>query len=239
MNLNIIDMLYFNVMAHSDRQSIAGNMTIVCRELEQTADTAGCQNNRLCADFFQCTVCVSDNTALADICLLITDDIYQRGIFTDGNVFALSCASQQLAGDFLSGQILVEQNAVLGMCALTGEFKISVLIALKVHAVINQFLRNMLRRTNHDVHGFFVVLVMTSLHRIFEIAVIIIVIQQHAHAALCEERVCLISLRLGDDQNLVFFGQLQCVKQSGSTGTDNQNVSGFHVSLPLTFFRYS
>lgn len=143
MNLNIIDMLHFNVMAHSDRQSIAGNMTIVCRELEQTADTAGCQNNRLCADFFQCTVCVSDNAALADICLLITDDIYQRGIFTDGNVFALSCASQQLAGDFLSGQILVEQNAVLGMCALTGEFEISVLIALKVHAVINQFLRNM------------------------------------------------------------------------------------------------
>ena len=102
----------------------------------------------------------------------------------------------------------MEQNAVLGMCALTGEFEISVLIALKVHAVINQFLRNMLRRTNHDVHGFFVVLVMTSLHRIFEIAVIIIVIQQHAHAALCQKGIRFIGILLGDEKNLVMLGQL-------------------------------
>ena len=102
----------------------------------------------------------------------------------------------------------MEQNTVFRMSTLTGKFKVSVLVALEVYAVIDQLLRDVLRRTNHNVYRFLVVLIMTSLHGVLEIAVIIIVIQQHAHAALCEERICLIRFGLGNHQNFVFFGQL-------------------------------
>ena len=102
----------------------------------------------------------------------------------------------------------MEQNPVFRMCTFTGKNKIALCIPFKIHTVIHKLLCYLLGGTNHDVHRLFVIFIMSSLHGIFKIAVIIIIIEQHAHAALCQKGIRFIGILLGDEKNLVMLGQL-------------------------------
>ena len=90
----------------------------------------------------------------------------------------------------------MEQNAVFRVRAFARKLKIAVFIALKINAVCDELIDDMLRGTEHDIHGLLVVFIVSGTHGVLKIAVIVLVVQQHTHAALREKRIGFVSLAL-------------------------------------------
>ena len=105
---------------------------------------------------------------------------------------------QQGGGDLLAGLVLVMENAVVAVGALTGVVKVAVFFGVKVRTQFNQRADHIRRTFDHDPHRLRVVLIMTSLHGVFIKALKVVQTLQHAYAALGQVRVALFQILFGD-----------------------------------------
>ena len=105
---------------------------------------------------------------------------------------------QQGGGDLLAGLVLVMENAVVAVGALTGVVKVAVFFGVKVRAQLNERADHIRRTFDHDPHRLRVVLIMTSLHSVFIKALKVVQALQHAYAALGQVRVALFQILFGD-----------------------------------------
>ena len=58
-------------------------------------------------------------------------------------------------------------------------------VFFKVDTVGYQILNHLLRGTDHDLHGFRIILVMARFHGVFKEGLVVLFVTQNAYAALC------------------------------------------------------
>ena len=111
MYLYIIDVFEFNIVLYSYGKRITCQMAEICRVAEQAADAACCKHGKIGFDDFCISGCIADNRAKA--CAFMLDDIEKRCIFNYRDIRKLFDCGKELTRDFLSGDVFVEQNAVI------------------------------------------------------------------------------------------------------------------------------
>ena len=92
---------------------------------------------------------------------------------------------------------------------------------METNAVFQEILNHVLRGTNHDVHGLPVVLVVSGFHGIFKIAVVVLVVLQHADSALCQVGIVAFQIGFGNQCDFLVSRKLQCTVQSGAAAADD------------------
>jgi hypothetical protein len=70
------------------------------------------------------------------------------------------------------------------VCSFSGEEQCTVWISLEASAIGDEISNDILRGTNHQIYRGLVILIMSSLQSVLEVAVIVVIILQHADTAL-------------------------------------------------------
>ena len=206
MDLNVINMLQLDAVFEGKRDGVTRQVLIVGRMLEDTADAACGKygivrpNSGINAVFV-----VTDDTAAL---VTFTNEVNHRVVFDDGDILPRSCGFKQVRGDLLAGLVLVEQNTLMGVRPLTRVNK-RLPVLLKANAKGYEIRNDLLRGMDHDMYRIGIVLVMSRLHRILVEGVVIVLVTQHADAALRKIRVASASLILGYYYYTLFFRQIQ------------------------------
>ena len=145
-------------------------MREVCGVLITSTDTTACKNRILGTDVHDPAIlCFSDNTCTMSV---LYNNICHGRIFINRYIRKLFHLRKQLAGDLFSRHIFMKQDSRSGMCAFSCIGKFSVLL-FKFYTVFHKIINNISGITDHNIHRFFPVLIMSGLHRVFEITVIV------------------------------------------------------------------
>ena len=75
------------------------------------------------------------------------------------------------------------------MGTLSCEIKFSIRCSGKIHLSGNQIPDNVVGTADHQIHGMFIILIMSGTHCIFKIVFIIIFPTEHTNTALCQKRI--------------------------------------------------
>ena len=221
MDLDIINMLHFDSMTQCDCQRISGNVTEIGRVLIKPSQSTTGKYRISCLYSSKRSICLPDHQSFAAI--LSTDNIQHHGMVQNRDIFSLLCSCQKLAGDLLSGNVLMKKNPGSGMASLSGKRQF-ISISLKIHTITDQILCNLIGRTDHNINGCFIVFIMTCFHCILKITVIILLASQHTHSSLCQKGVTLIHLVLCEHQYLILCRKLQSTKKSCCPCTYDHNI---------------
>ena len=159
MNLYIINIPQFYTMLNSDGNTVSGKMPEVGGMPIGSTYASGGQYHLSGGNLFYGSVFHFDHGTITYIVLF--NHIQESHILHNGNVISLFCLCQQMTGDFLSGHILVEYNTIPAVGSFSGVNQISITVSLEINAKACQFLHNRLGGTNHNIHGFFIVFIMS------------------------------------------------------------------------------
>ena len=218
-NLHVVDVLQFNSVANCNRQCIAGEMTEVGGMAINSADSAGGQYGAVRLNGLQGAVFLPNHRAVAGV--VLCNQILHGGVFHQLDVRKFFYLCQKLAGNFLAGDVLVKEDSFIRVGALPGEIQFAVLVPVETNAVLQEILNHVLRGTDHDVHGLPVVLVVSRFHGIFKIAVVVLVVLQHADSALCQVGIVAFQIGFGNQCDFLVSRELQCTVQSGAAAADD------------------
>ena len=128
-DLNIAHILQGDTVLDRQCKAVAGNVWIVGRALKQPADAAGSQDNVLGQNATPLAELILAHNAVASVVPL--DQVDHSGLGNKGNVASVLGNGQQGGGDLLAGLVLVVENAVVAVGALTGVVKVAVFLVSK------------------------------------------------------------------------------------------------------------
>ncbi len=100
-------------MPERDGQCIAGEVAVVRGMLVEAADAAAGEDHVVRVHHVERTVLERQNGAVADIVLL--DDVDHGRVLHEGDVRQGLDRGQQFAGDLPAGDVIVEQDALVGV----------------------------------------------------------------------------------------------------------------------------
>ena len=145
---------------------------------------------------------------------------------------------QQPACNLFPRDIFVKQDSRPGMGTLSGIGKFPV-SAVKVHTTGDQLIYHLSGGTDHHIHRFSPVFIMTGLQGVLHKQIIILFIVQHADAALRQIRITVLRIILCQHQNLFLSRQVKsCKKPSNSCSHDHDIcLFSFHFLLNLLSIR--
>ena len=138
----------------------------------------------------------------------LTNEIDHRIVFNDGNILSCSCGFKQMRGDLLAGFVLVEQNTLMRVCALTGVYEL-LPVLLKTNAKGYKIGNDLLRGMDHDMYGIGIVFVMSRLHRVLVEGIVIVLVSENTDASLGEIGIASASFILRYYYYTLFFRQIQ------------------------------
>lgn len=141
-------------------------------------------------------------------------------------------------GDLLAGNVGMEQDTGAGMGTLAGEAQRALFIAGKAHAAAHQIAHDGIGGADHQAYGVRVILVMARTHGIVEKRTVVRFAVLHTDAALRQKRVALVGLLLGQQQDAVSLGEIECTVQPRCTRADDHYVKifvKFHFFTPFSW----
>ena len=103
----------------------------------------------------------------------------------------------------------------------------AVFVSLKLGTVRDQILDNLWGGFDHDLYGFFVIFVVTGLHGVFEKAVIVGLLFQHAHAAWARKESLLVRSDLVIMVSFFITGKLEGTVKAGAAASCDEDIC-FH-----------
>ena len=142
MNLHIIYILKPDVVPDRQCQGIPCQMAEICGMAVQTSDSSTGPDGIICLHGINRTILPTNHDTVTAIILCY--NIHHFCIFQNRNVWKLFHGGKEFACDFLSRNILMEQDSLVGVGALSGKGKCPVLILRKIHTVSNQIVNHIL-----------------------------------------------------------------------------------------------
>ena len=229
-DLDIVRILEGHIVSQSNGQCIAGEMAVIRGMLVEAADTAAGEDHVVRVHHVEGAVRQSDDRAVADIVLF--DDVDHGRELHQGDVRQFPDPCQKLACDLLSGDVVVEEDPLVGVGAFLGKQELPFRVVFEFDAVGYQVVDDVLRGADHDADRLFVVLIMARFHGVFKIAFIIGIVLEHADAALSEVRVRAFEVRFGNEQDVLVLRALQCAVKAGASAAYNEDICFDHTHLP-------
>ena len=158
-----------------------------------SADSAAGPENILCKDRLHTAFGSSYDDPITLI--ILRQYIHHFRMCSKGDIFLMTHMLQQCARNLFSGNIIMIKNSVFRMCPLSGIKQLTA-VSGKIHAIADQLVDNLPGGTNHNIHRFLPVLIMSCPKRIFKKAVVILRIPENAYSALGQKRITLFRVGL-------------------------------------------
>ena len=165
MDLDVIDMLCLNAVLQRNRDSISGQLTEVRRMTIETADAARRKYGVIGNDCICLSILVPDDSAAANAMILceravrqcVLSDLHGQRLLSALAVFIFRCENidhcriflhrdirtllrllEQMARDLLTRDVLMEEDALVAVCALAGKCKRAVVRLCELDAISDQ-----------------------------------------------------------------------------------------------------
>ena len=223
MDLDVVDVLKEHVVLQRDRQRVTGDVTESGTVLKKSADTAGCQNYGLAEYSLEVAFLILGDDALADI--LLTDQIDHGGMLVKIDILLFSDVLEELAGDLLTGDVLVVEDTGSGVAAFLRKVQIVALL-IEVDVVVEELSDDDRRLADHGVDGFSRILVMAGTECILEVILVVFGVLESGDTALSEVGRAVLERVFGEHVNGKILRKMKCAEQSGCTGTNDHNICG-------------